>query len=103
MGRPTHTGVLTCPLDSFGNPRPNIITTPGETWVTEKMLFKDRKGVGIWDRWETDAFGRHKRWFIKPGYSLRRVPKVKKPASDATTKRASNPIPNGENGGLSDG
>ena len=125
MGRPTHTGVLTCPPDSLGNPRPPIKTTPGETWVLSGMIAKgskgvttrdflgadlrhyirefNRKGIGIRDEWETDSFGRHKRWWLKEGHSIKTIPKKTKPAGRAA-KRVSNPKnSNGEIGGLSNG
>lgn len=118
-------GLLTCPNDSLGNPRPPVTTTPGETWIVKGMKSKGRagvttrdflgadlrhyiralknKGVGIRDEWETDSFGRHKRWFLKEGHSLEVIPKKTK-AAGGKAKRLSNPIAsNGEIGGLSDG
>ena len=117
------TGILTCPQESLGNPRPPIKTTLGETWIIKGMKSKGgagvttrdflgadlrhyirtlkNKGVGIRDEWETDAFGRHKRWFLKEGHSLEVIPKKRKPAT-AVTMQASNLNPISENGGLLD-
>ena len=36
------TGLLTCPNDSLGNPRPPVTTTPGETWIVKGMNSKGR-------------------------------------------------------------
>ena len=116
-------GLLTCPHDSLGNPRPPVTTTPGETWIVKGMKSKGRagvttrdflganlrhyiralknKGVGIRDEWESDGFGRHKRWFLKEGHSLEVIPKKTKPATAATVQ-ASNLNPISENGGLLD-
>ena len=121
MSRATETGLVTCPNDSLGNLRPKVETTIGETWVLCGMIAKGsrgvttrdflgadlrhyirefkRKGIGIRDEWETDSFGRHKRWWLKGGYSIERIPKKQKPTTAATV-RASNPIV--KNGGLSD-
>lgn len=104
MSRATDTGIITCPHDSKGNPRPPITTTPGETWVMSGMKEKGyrgvttrdflgadlrhyiralkHKGVGIRDEWESDAFGRHKRWFLKEGYSIQIVSEKKKPSGN---------------------
>jgi len=124
MSRLTETGIVTCPNDSLGNPGPVIKTTSGETWVMKGMELKSQigvttrdflgadlrhyiralknKGVRIRDEWETDAFGRHKRWWLKEGHSIRTIPKKTKPAGKAA-KRVSNPKnSNGEIGGLSD-
>ena len=120
MSRARETGIITCPHDSMGNPRPPVTTTIGETWVLLGMQVKagkgvttrdflgadlrhyirnfKNKGIGIREEWETDSFGRHKRWFLKDGHKIERVPKRKKP--DACSKRASNSIPDGENGGV---
>ena len=117
------TGLLTCPNDSLGNPGPSITTTPGETWIVKGMKSKGRagvttrdflgadlrhyiralknKGVGIRDEWETDSFGRHKRWFLKEGHSLEVITKKRKPATAATVQ-ASNLNPNSKYGGLLD-
>ena len=126
MERPSDKGVITCPPDSLGNPRPDISTTSGETWVASKMMFKGsigvtcrdfngadlrhyiralkNKGVGIHDEWETDAFGKHKRWFIKPGYSLRRIPKKTKPTPQAKVRVSnSNSKADGLNEALNNG
>jgi len=123
MSRLQETGIVTCPLDSIGNPRPPVSTTPGETWIVKGMESKGKvgvttrdflgadlrhyiralknKGVGIRDEWETDAFGRHKRWWLKEGHTLQVIPKKRKPAR---LKRASNPTAsNDEIRGLSDG
>ncbi len=43
------------------------------------------KGIGIHDKWETNALGRHKRWWLRNGHSFREVPYPvkKKPARRA--------------------
>ncbi len=122
MSRARETGIITCPHDSMGNPRPPVTTTIGETWVLSGMIAKGsigvttrdflgadlrhyirefkRKGISVRDEWETDAFGRHKRWWLNEGHTLERIPEKKKPAK---AKRASqNPKSNGELGGHSD-
>ena len=102
MNRARETGIITCPHDSMGNPRPPVITTIGETWIAKGMNAKGdigvttrdflgadlrhyiralkNKGVGIRDEWETDAFGRHKRWFLKDGHEIEIIPEIEKPA-----------------------
>ena len=61
------------------------------------------KGIGIREAWETDAFGRHKRWWLKDGHSIELVSKKRKPTTGATVL-ASNPhASNSEIGELSDG
>lgn len=113
MSRARETGVVTCPHDSLGNSRPPVLTTCGETWVLSGMITKGsrgvttrdflgadlrhyirefkRKGIGIRDEWETDSFGRHKRWYLKDGHALERIPQKTKPATAATVTRISNP------------
>ena len=124
MSRATETGVVICPRDRHGNPRLSIKTTAGETWVIKCMKAKGRtgvttrdflgadlrhyirsfknKGIEIRDEWETDAFGRHKRWWLNDGYTIECVPKKTK-AAGVQTKRLSNSSPDGENGGISNG
>lgn len=119
MSRASETGIVTCPKDSLGNPRPLVETTPGETWVLSGMIAKGavgvttrdflgadlrhyvrefkRKGIGVRDEWETDSFGRHKRWWLTEGHMLERIPKKKKPV--AGSKRASNPKSSNEQSG----
>ncbi len=121
MSHARETGIVTRPDDSLGNPRPPVKTTPGETWVVGGMLAKGvrgvttrdflgadlrhyirefkRKGIGIRDEWETDSFGRHKRWWLTDGHKLERVPKKTKPAGG--DQRASNQ--NTNNGELEGG
>ena len=123
MSRVMDTGIVTLPDDSLGQPRGTVKTTPGETWVLTGMIAKGsngvttrdflgadlrhyiralkHKGVGIRDEWESDSFGKHKRWFLKEGHTLERVPEKRKPATAATVQ-ASNLNPIGENGGLLD-
>ncbi len=103
MRRSTDTGLVSCPPDSLGNPRPPVMTTPGETWVISGMKEKGyrgvttrdflgadlrhyiralkQKGLKIRDEWETDTFGRHKRWFLEPGHEIEVIPKKAKPAT----------------------
>lgn len=124
MSSARETGIVTRPDDSLGNPRPLVTTTPGETWVVGGMLAKGvrgvttrdflgadlrhyirefkRKGIGVRDEWETDSFGRHKRWWLTDGHTLERVPKKTKPAGG--NQRASNPNTSKDRnlGGLSD-
>lgn len=120
MSRAMETGIVICPNDSLGNPRPPVTTTCGETWVLSGMIAKGRtgvttrdflgadlrhfirelkrRGIGIRDEWETDAFGRHKRWWLKEGHRLKRIPKKKKlPTAD--TAGASKPTQNPKLGG----
>ena len=63
------------------------------------------KGIGLKEAWEKDAFGQHKRWWLKEGHSIVDIPytpKRKKTAGDEP-ERSSNPKnSNGEIGGLSD-
>ena len=102
MSRARETGIITCPHDAMGNPRPPVTTTRGETWVIKGMKAKSltgvttrdflgadlrhyiralkHKGIGIRDEWETDAFGRHKRWFLNEGHEIEIVPEKQKPA-----------------------
>ena len=102
MSRARETGIITCPHDSMGNPRPPVTTTIGETWIAKGMKAKGatgvttrdflgadlrhyiralkNKGVGIRDEWETDAFGRHKRWFLNDGHKIEIIPEIEKPA-----------------------
>ena len=123
MSRTIEAGIVTRPNDALGNPRPQVETTSGETWVLSGMITKGdigvttrdflgadlrhyirefkRKGIGVRDEWETDSFGRHKRWFLKDGHTIKRIPKKTKPA--AGSERASNPkSSNGKSGDKSD-
>ena len=123
MSRSREAGIVTLPNDALGNPRPQVETTSGETWVLTGMITKGnigvttrdflgadlrhyirefkRKGIGVRDEWETDAFGRHKRWWLKDGYSIERIPKKK--TAPRRSERLSNPASqDGNLGGLSD-
>ena len=58
------------------------------------------KGIGLNEAWEKDAFGHHKRWWLKEGHSIVDIPytpKRKKTAGDEP-ERSSNSIPDGKNG-----
>ena len=112
MSRVMDTGIVTLPDDSLGQPRGTVKTTPGETWVLTGMIAKGsngvttrdflgadlrhyirefiRKGIGIRDEWETDSFGRHKRWWLTDGHALERIPKKTKTPT-AGTVESSNP------------
>ena len=123
MSRARETGIITCPHDSMGNPRPAVKTTFGETWVIKGMKAKSHagvttrdflgadlrhyiralkhKGIGIRDEWETDAFGRHKRWFLKDGHEIEIIPEKQKPAGSNLRASNSNNSSNGKKGGSS--
>ena len=59
-----------------------------------------QKGVGLREAWENDAFGRHKRWWLKPGHSFREIPYV--PKKKPSGKRALNPNANIKESEVSD-
>ena len=112
MSRPQETGVVLRKSININQPDLTTTTTIGETWVFVGMQNKGRagvttrdflgadlrshirrlkhKGIGIRDEWETDAFSRHKRWWLKDGHTIELVPKKTKPAGKAA-KRVSNP------------
>ena len=123
MSRARETGIITCPHDSMGNPRPPVTTTIGETWIARGMKAKGtsgvttrdflgadlrhyiralkNKGVGIRDEWEKDAFGRHKRWFLKDGHEIEIIPEKQKPAGGNLRASNSNYSSNSKKGGSS--
>lgn len=96
---------VTRKAETAGKPDHKAIITCGEVWVFNRMVqygkrgvtTRDflgadlrhyirnlkRKGIGIDFEWETDSFGRHKRWRLRDGHTSRNVPyphKAKAPA-----------------------
>lgn len=101
-----------------------MTTTPGETWVMRGMKAKGvagvttrdflgadlrhyiralkNKGISIRDEWETDAFGRHKRWFLNEGHEIEAIPEIEKPTRAMTGQASQSDYQTGSLG-VSDG
>ena len=90
------TGIVTRQSEIENMPDLTVKTTRGEIWIVTTMKAKGsigvttrdflgadlrhyirslkNKGIGIEDEWETDTFGKHKRWKLKSGHHIELVP-----------------------------
>lgn len=116
MSRRKLAGIVTRQSEVEGKPSHSVELRCGEVWAFNKLrragvhgvTCRDfngadwrhyarnlrKKGIGLRVAWESDSFGRHKRWWLKSGHSFQEIPyvsKKKKPAA-AATERASNSI-----------